>query len=228
MSLNIAVFVPEGITIASDTLSFIKNNGDDGYYSVVQRTFCIESRYILSFTGSGYINGLPYGYYINIFLSASRTNSIHCTHEFADLFRQFISRYLTAKEHETVYLAGYDEVCDNREPCLLLLDRGQITRLNYDEQQTQILYNYHAVGNSLWINKLILPTLFKDTVRRQEETFQAASIDFSKYSLATAIDFAHFLLDLTRKMDKMAQISPSVNEFYNTARLTPWEGAVLL
>lgn len=198
--------------------------GDDGYFSVVQRTFCIENRYILSFASDGYIKGLPCGYYINNFLSVYHSTTIRSTYQFVSLFQQFINQYLDG-EHIVAYFAGYDDNGVNRVPYLFLLDRGRITRLNYDEQNVQILYNYHAVGNSLWINKLILPTLFMDNAQGQEESFQAAAIDFSKYSLSIAVKFAHFLLDLTGKMDTLAQITPTVNKYYTTARLTPWDGA---
>ena len=227
MSLNIAVFVPEGITIVSDTLAFLKTNGDDGFPSSAQRTFCIDNRYILSFTGCNYINGMPYGYYVNSFLSTYHSVTIKSTFEFSDLFRKFINNHIP-NDDVPIYIAGYDEIENRREAFLYLIDKGKIIRLNYDDKGAQFLYNYHSIGNSLWINKLILPTTYSDEFNKQDEKFQAACIDFSKYSLMAAIDFAHFLLSTTYKMDSFAQINPTVNTQYTTAIITPWEDAKIL
>lgn len=48
------------------------------------------------------------------------------------------------------------------------------------------------IGRGLWINKLVLPVTFKDQQSDINESFEAAKIDFSKYSLDDAEKFAHF------------------------------------
>lgn len=225
MSLNIAVFVPEGIVISSDTLSFVKN-GDDGYFSVAERTFCLWNRYILSFAGNGYMDGLPYGYYVNAFLSEYHSHDVETTDCLMKLFSGFVMRCVPDNE-EVIYCAGYDAEGTRQIPCLWLWDKGQMARLNYDERCSQPLYNYHTVGNSVWINKLLLPTTFEDLVVNRKEEFLAADIDFSKYSISTAVEFAHFLLDLTGTMDVVTQRRITVNKSFTTACVVPVKGAYI-
>lgn len=225
--MNVAVFVPEGIAISSDSLAFLKND-DDGYMSAAKRTFCLWNRFILSFAGNGYIDGLPYGYYVNSFCISQEPDSIQSTKELAEIFGAFINKYYTDNSHDAMYFAGYDRDANSLKPVLLLSENTRIKRLNYNEKNSQILYNYHAIGNILWINKLFLPTTFKDSVTNREETFQAANIDFSKYSLSTAIDFSLFFFDLTRRMEVLAQLRPSINEIVTTALITPLDGALIM
>lgn len=226
MYLNVAVFVPEGIVLSSDTLAFVRN-GDDGYFSESQRTFCLWNRYILSFVGNGYIGGLPYGYYINDFMFKNRQVTFQSVIDFLRCFFEYIKDYPIDK-NEAIYCAGYDDNGIDLIPSLLLLERENIIRLNYDESNSQVLYNYHIVGNNLWINKLFLPTIFKDNVIGQEEEFQAASIDFSKYSIPAAVDFAHFLFSLTEQMDAIIQLRTTVNRKITTALITPLGKAYIL
>ena len=109
MSLNIAVFVPEGITIVSDTLAFLKTNGDDGFPSSAQRTFCIDNRYILSFTGCNYINGMPYGYYVNSFLSTYYSVTIKSDTHIAQM------DYMKTEEFSDYYSHRYKIEAKNAE-----------------------------------------------------------------------------------------------------------------
>jgi len=219
MPLNISVFVPEGIIVSSDTLAFVKN-GDEGYFSTAVRTFCLWDRYILSFAGEGYIDGMPYGYYISLFLKKNDSDRCQTVNDFAKLFIDFMGKY-SSLDKVIIYCAGYDISDTDFVPCLMLIDKGDIIRLNYDSDNSQVLYNYHVVGNSLWINKLFLSTTFVDNVICQKETFNAANIDFSKYSVKTAVDFSKFLFDLTGKMDLITQTRPSVNNEITVAVVTP-------
>lgn len=56
MGLNIAVFVPEGIVLSSDSLAFLRQN-DEGFEASSKRTFTVWNRFLVSFVGGGFING---------------------------------------------------------------------------------------------------------------------------------------------------------------------------
>lgn len=210
MGLNIAIFVPEGIILASDSLAFLRKD-DEGFEASSKRTFAIWNKYLVSFVGGGFICGKPYGYYIQDIESKGMSIQINCVKDFADYLFNFFRHFHNEDEEPlTVYIAGSS--IEESRLCheLYLIDRDSIIKLNESNGKDEV-YNYHMIGRGLWINKLVLPTTFEDKQSEVNESFEAAKIDFSKYSLDDAEKFADFLIRTTAEMDKFIQIRATVN-----------------
>lgn len=222
MGLNVAVFVPEGIVLAADSMAFIRSE-DEGYVSSSERIFSCIDRFVISFVGNGYVGDMPYGYIVNNLLSTGIDRNIS-TAEFAKKTNSFIS-HLKVEESLSVYVAGIDIIDNKVIPYLYLLDKGNVIRLNAtsEECDAHLFYNYHAVGQSLWINKLFLPTTFEDTHRQVTEEFAGANIDFRRFSLDQARSFAAFLVDTSAKMEVYTQMRPTINQCLSIAILKPFK-----
>lgn len=219
MGLNIAVFVPEGIVLSSDSLAFLRQD-DEGFEASSQRTFAVWDRFLVSFVGGGFINGKPYGYYIQEIESKRMSVQIGCVKDFVIyISKSFNNFHNEAEEPLTIYIAGSS--IEESRLCheLYLIDRDNILKLNAPNGKDEV-YNYHLIGKGLWINKLVLPTTFKDKQTEVNETFEAAKIDFSKYSLYDAEKFAHFLIRTTVEMDRFIQTRATVNLNVTTGIVT--------
>ena len=223
MGLNIAVFVPEGIVLSSDSLAFLRQE-DEGFMASSRRTFTIGGRYIISFVGNGFINGKPYGCFIqeieNRMPNLQKDTIEDFVNHISFLFKQF------QKEDEepiTVYVAGSSITASGLYNELFLIEQDKITKLNHLNGQE--VYNYHLIGHGVWSNKLILPTTFENEILDTKELFKAARIDFSKYSLEDAKKFARFLIRVTADMDKFTQTRASVDLNITTCIVTS-SGAV--
>lgn len=209
MGLNIAVFVPEGIVLSSDSLAFLRQN-DEGFEALSKRTFAVWNRFLVSFIGGGFINGKPYGYYMQDIESKRISNQISCVKDFVDYLSKFFKHFHNEEEPLTVYIAGSSIEESGIRHELYLIDCDSIIKLNEPNGKDEV-YNYHMIGRGLWINKLVLPTTFEDKLSKVNESFEAAKIDFSKYSLDDAAKFAHFLIRTTAEMDKFIQTRATVN-----------------
>lgn len=222
MGLNVAVFVPEGIVLAADSMAFIRTE-DEGYVSSSERIFSCLDRFVISFVGNGYVGDMPYGYIVNNLLSTGIDCNIS-TAEFAKKTNSFIFQ-LDVEESLSIYVAGIDIIANKVIPYLYLLDKGNVIRLNAttEECDAQLFYNYHAVGQSLWINKLFLPTTFEDTHWQVTEDFAGAKIDFRRFSLDQARSFAAFLVDTSAKMEVYTQMRPTINQCLSIAILKPFK-----
>ena len=222
MGLNVAVFVPEGIVLAADSMAFVRTE-DEGYFTSSERIFSCLDRFVISFIGNGYIGDMPYGYIVNNLLSIGLDSNIS-TAEFAKKTNSFISQF-EVEESLSIYVAGIDIIANKVIPYLYLLDKGNVIRLNAitEECDAHLFYNYHAVGQSLWINKLFLPTTFEDTNRQVTEEFVGANIDFRRFSLDQARSFAAFLVDISAKMEVYTQMRPTINQCLSIAILKPFK-----
>lgn len=219
MGLNIAVFVPEGIVLSSDSLAFLRQN-DEGFEASSKRTFTVWNRFLVSFVGGGFINGKPYGYYIQEI--ESKRNSIQIDHvkHFTEFFLEFFKHFHNENEEPfIVYIAGSSIEESRLHHELYLIDCDNVIKLNESNEKNEV-YNYHMIGRGLWINKLVLPTTFEDQQSEVNELFEAAKIDFSKYSLEDAEKFAQFLICTTAQMDKFIQTRATVNLNITTGTVT--------
>ena len=98
--------------------------------------------------------------------------------------------------------------------------------LNFTQYLNKIVYNYHFVGRSLWLNKLLLPTSY--TVEQENKIdFDSVDIDFSKYSLEDAVDFSKTFFRLSRELDNIAQVKQMVGEYLTIGILTTNGNVVL-
>lgn len=221
MGLNVAVFVPEGIVIASDSMAFVRSE-DEGFISSSERTFTCMNRFAVSFIGNGYVNDMPYGYILNSFL-ASYVDEDISTIGFTDKLKEFVSQFKT-EEPLCIYVAGIDLIENKVVPFLYLIDKGETVRLNAPTEQdsSQLFYNYHSIGQSLWINKLFLPTKFDDSNKETSEEFAGANIDFRRFSIEQAKSFALFLIETSANMEKISQMRPTINETITLATVLPF------
>lgn len=225
MGLNIAVFVPEGIVLSSDSLAFLRQD-DEGFEALSKRTFAVWNRFLVSFVGGGFINGKPYGYYVQEIECKRMSIRIECVKDFVNyLIKYFNLLHNKNEEPLTIYIAGSSikesGICHE----LYLIDRDNVVILNKSNGKDEV-YNYHMIGKGLWINKLILPTAFKDKQSGVNEVFEAAKIDFSKYSLDDAEMFANFLIRTTVEMDRFTQTRATVDLNVTTGVVTV-RGAII-
>lgn len=219
MGLNIAVFVPEGIVVASDSLAFLRQD-DEGFEASSKRTFAIWNRFLVSFVGGGFINGKPYGYYIQEVESKRKSIQVDCVKDFVVYLLKFFKHLLHEDEEPlTIYVAGSSIEDSSLRHELYLIDHDNIIKLNAPNGEEEV-YNYHLIGRGFWINKLVLPTTFEDKRLGVNELFEAAKIDFSKYSLYDAEKFAHFLIRTTAEMDEFIQTRATVNLNITTGIVT--------
>ncbi len=213
MSLAIAVFVPEGIIIASDGLAEFRNSeGDNGFLHFNQKMlFSFKNKYLICVQGNGYLQGLPYAFFVEKILALLGCKEYSDTYSFSEDFEITMKKYLNSDDILTCYIAGVD-VDSNAtfSPKIYLIDNGRNVLINCGQNDT-IVYNYHSIGRSLWLNKLLLPTTYVisegDYVK-----FDNVDIDFSKYSLSEAKDFAGHMIHLSSTMDRITQLKQMVGD----------------
>ena len=213
MGLAVTIFVPEGVVIVSDGLAEIRNaKSDNGFLQKKQKSiFSFKERFLLCVQGTGYINGLPYAYHINKVFKALGEEFFKTTKDFCSSFKEKISSVIPSQEQVVFYIAGIDTIGDtDPHPAVYLLDRNNLQVINQGNNN-EVVYNYHSFGRNLWINKLLLPTVFEQGKDEKIE-FDPLYIDFSKYSLNDAIEFGKTILEISYKMDNFAQLKQMVGE----------------
>lgn len=220
MGLAVVVFVPEGIVVVSDGLAEIKNaNSDNGFLQKKQKClFSFRERFLLCVQGGGYINGLPYAYYINHVLNAMDNLDFKSTEAFCMEFKNRIASIIPSEEQVVFYIAGIDNIENAKPvPVVYLLDNN--LHIINQSNNNEVVYNYHSFGRNLWINKLLLPTIFKQG-KDEYIDFGNCYIDFSKYSLYEAIEFGKSILEISYKMDKFTQLKQMVGEYVTVGYIT--------
>lgn len=227
MGLAIAVFVPEGIVIISDGIAEIKNSElDNGFLQRKQRTmFLYKDKYIVCTHGDGYSEGLPYAYYMEKFSHMIKLNSFASTKEFATMFTQFVLENIKENDKLMFYIAGIDDYeTDIPASVIYLVDRNNIIPINkgYDNNN---VFNYHSIGHNLWVNKLLLPTIFNDN-NGDIIPFDSVEIDFSKYSIEEAIDFSKEMIRLSHSLNYYAQIKELIGTSLYIGVLETFNGNV--
>jgi hypothetical protein len=219
MGLNVAVFVPEGIVLASDSLAFLRQE-DEGFLASSKRTFTIGGKFVISFVGNGYINGKPYGCVVQIIENIMTSQHKESTESFVNYINNFLKHIQQEGEESiTVYVAGSTVTDIGLCNELFLIEHNKVIKLNHSNGQGEV-YNYHLIGRSFWTNKLILPTTYEDEHSDTRDFFEEARIDFSKYSLEDAKNFACFLIRTTVDMDNFTQTRASVDLNITTCIVT--------
>ena len=219
MGLNIAVFVPEGIVLTSDSLAFLRQE-DEGFMASSKRTFTVWGRFLISFVGNGFISGKPYGCFVQEIENRLINLEKSSVEEFGNQINNYLKQYQKKDEEPIiVYVAGSSVTDLGLYNELFLIEQDKISKLNQPNGQEEV-YNYHLIGRGLWSNKLLLPTTFEDNHSDTKELFEAARIDFSKYSLEEAVNFSQFLIRTTADMDKFIQKRASVDLKITTCVVT--------
>lgn len=213
MGLAITVFVPEGVIIASDGIAEIKNSeNDNGFIQKKQKTmFSFANKYLICVQGLGYLQGLPYAFYIENILKCMKNNVFSSTKTFAESFSNSISKYITEYDRLAFYIAGVDEKeNEDTHTSVYLLDNKTLIEINKGDNGENV-YNYHSIGRNYWINKLLLPTVFT-TNNGEKIPFENVEIDFSKYSIDEAIDFSKTMINFSHAMDNYSQFREMIGE----------------
>lgn len=225
MAINIAVFVPEGIVLASDDFAEIRFKDDGFTNSHVSRTFILWDCYAISFLNVGYVNGLPIAFYINQWIG---------THQKSDfdnlqlLANEIVSYFQSlCKEFDIdFYLAGYEK--NYSHPTVLLQTKGERFSINLD-RDSNCVYNYHAVGRVEWLNKIMMASSYNDGHPKHPHNInnQPVEIDFSKYSMIDAANFANFIINTSRELDVFCQFKQSIGPNITMVLIQPYSGAKL-
>ena len=212
MGLSIAVFVPEGVVIACDGLAEIHNNkNDQGFLHKMQkRLFVFNDRYLVNIHGDGFIKGLPCAYYVNKIFKKLMQKQYDNTECFSTDFNNEFKKHVDSDERQSFYVVGLEQVDADSVPFVLLNENGNNMRINYGNDNN-IVYNYHTVGRSIWVNKLLLPTSYEISDSEKMD-FESVDIDFSKYSIGDAVDFSKTFISLTKKLDELVQLKQMVGE----------------
>ena len=108
MGLAVAVFVPEGIVLASDGLAEIRNSEKDkGFLHKRQETiFSYKDRFLICVHGGGYIKNRPYSYFIRQVFATLLSVDFNSTEDFAMLFKDTFYR-LVGNEENVYCWYGY-------------------------------------------------------------------------------------------------------------------------
>ena len=222
MGLSIAVFVPEGIVIASDGLAEIRNLSDDQSFlhKKQRRLFIFQNRFLVNIHGGGYAKGMPYAFYIEDVFSKLESTQFSTITDFATAFNFEMKSFLDDKQKLSFYVMGLeeDDKLHTPTPILLLWDNDHPSIINRSIDN-KIVYNYHSVGHGLWLNKLLLPTSF-EMGNGEKICFENVDIDFTKYSLEDAFDFSKDLFAISRTMDKIVQLKQMIGDYISYGIMT--------
>lgn len=220
MGLSIAAFIPEGIIISCDLLSEIKNSDDGFYQKANNKLFTVADRFVICIESDGFYKGLPISYYVRQISHRINCSDINTTGEFlatinTELTNTFPDINITA------YVGGIDYKNEGSfSPVLAMIEDGNIHIINMSED-SQPVYNYHAIGRSFWINKMMMETSAVD--ENDNIAFPRYDIDFSKYSCADAISFTSDLIKISAKMDRYCQMKPKIGDSVQTVALIAFE-----
>lgn len=225
MGLSIAVFVPDGIAIVSDGLAEIRNSEEDHSFlhKKQKRLFIYENKYVVNIQGKGFYKGLPYSYYVNDIFHILSQHEFGSVIDFASNFLNKLKEKLKSVEDIVMYIAGIDIVENEIIPAIYIIANNKIQPINQGKDG-RIVYNYHVIGHCYWINKLLLPSEYKND-NGDSLNFDGAYIDFSKYSLEEAIDFAKSMIYISSKMDYIAQLTQTIGETINVC-VIPTYGSI--
>lgn len=222
MAINIAIFVPEGMVIASDCLSFMRNVRDDGFsHTHTKRTFGLFNKYAISFCDNGYAQGLPYGYYVAKFQQDNWNLANQRPAEVASAFVKYLTDFHNLKDFDKFYIAGYDKLNNQSIPYVAFYESNELHVVNIDKDNNSV-YNFHAIGETYWLYKILLNT--KIIEDKSEVEFGNIDIDFTKYSIADAEEFAKSLILISAKLDYLAQFSNRIGENVTLATITLMQG----
>ena len=219
MGLSIAVFVPEGIVVGCDTQSRVVNS-DEGYIQKhQQKLFSFAGRFLVNIIGDVFYKETPCGVFVERAFQILRDRVFDTTHDFAVSLDEKLVTMIGTEQQISFYVAGIDSSKEKVfEPTVFLVEHNNITQVNHG-MDDKLVYNYHAVGCSVWIDKLILPTI-AHMGETEDISLDEARIDFSKYSLENSIEFVHSMLKISNKMDEFTQIRPRVGDHFSIGVLS--------
>lgn len=207
--------------MASDGLAAIRKS-DSGECSLQKKQrniFCYKNRFLVCAQGLGYINGIPYSYYVNWAFRTMASKEFSTTEEFCVGFKTQMAELLPQGERIMFYIAGMDQRKDlSYAPKVLLLDEKGYNIVNQGRDGESV-YNFHSAGCNHWVSKMLLPTVF-DPEQGPRVEFEKTDIDFSKYSLNEAIDFGKSMIEISCTMDRYVQTPQNIGEYVSIGCVT--------
>lgn len=145
--------------------------------------------------------------------------SFEKTEDFCLEFNNRFSQLCSENNRILFYVAGVDRLEDNSTSLVVYLVDDMKCQVINKSNNGDIVYNYHAIGRSMWINKLMLPTYFEAS-KEEKIKFEDLDVDFSKYSLEEAIEFGKSMLNISYKMDNFVQLKQMVGEYISVGYIT--------
>jgi hypothetical protein len=207
MALSIVLFVPGGIVMASDGLVEVRNLASDHEFLHKKQKTIYKSPlgYMVCAPCPTFIAGIPIAYHFE--KAIAHIKECQSTQNFAEQLSEELKKNNIPLENILFYVSGYT---DDSQQEVFMADRERIFKVN-EGANKEIVYNYHSVGRTVWMEKI----LFQTSCQFNDENidFMPADIDFSKYSLAEAVDFACFFIYTSRMIDQFAQLNQSIGEF---------------
>lgn len=220
MGLTVVAFTPDCITIGTDSLAEIRNN-ETIFYTESEKLFQIGGRYVVAIEGCQFHKGLPVSYYM-------RTGSIlnwqgSSARELAEfLLEEF--KQLFCDENIIAYVAGYDKEGAYLNPNIYMIHNEHVVSINRAHDGTHV-YNFHAIGRSHWINKLMMGT--EAEINGDRLAFDFVEIDFAKYSIDLTKSFVMSMLRLSVEMEKFSQKPPQIGGRSQIAIIHPTKGVFI-
>lgn len=216
MGLAVTVFTPEGIVVASDGLAEVRNDSHDQTYfhDKQKRLFVYQNKFAINIICDGYYQGLPYAYHIYRIFEEFNRLEFNSTYDFSTVLNNKICHYFEGINGFAIYVAGIDIDSTGRSlPSVYLVENNSVTQINKGINGN-IVYNYHTIGHSYWVNRLLMKMPSDNDMI--DDSNGDIDIDFSKFSLDEAVDFAITIIDVSRKMDIMAHLRRSIG---NTVKI---------
>lgn len=100
-----------------------------------------------------------------------------------------------------------------------MIENGLVNVINQNQEQDAV-YNFHTIGRNHWVNKIIMPAVLK--TGDEDITLPSFDIDFSKYSIKTAREFANEMINISEKMDYFSQLKPMIGGEHQEAIISPF------
>ena len=205
MGLTIVLFVPEGVVMASDGLAFNQNDiKDDEYAHKKQQSLILyRNKYLIGIPNHVFIHGILISYYIQKALNNLLSNID--INQFIDELVSELIKLGVPKEQIVFYIAGHNR---NFEYDLFLYDRDKLVNINTGNNGERV-YNFHSMGRTVWIDKLLYGIVEQP---EQSTEDQIINIDFSKYSIGDAVDFAYKMIAYSHDLDYFTQVKQIIGE----------------
>ena len=220
MGLTVSLFIPDAIVISTDSLTDVRYQDDGFYQRGIEKIYPIGNRFALVWEGNAFLNGLPFSYFVRPILKNISFESFKTVEDIAGYVFERL-RVIMPSEDLMGYVAGYDDVDNKMAPVVALIHNQQISIINKN-QSGEPVYNYHCIGRTHWVNKLLLPS--KLVLGDELMDLQPYDIDFSKYSTHMAVEFAQFLITMSQKQDEFSQLKPMIGGPLQTVVISPFEG----
>src|SRR3989344_4840832 len=213
MSLVIAVYVPEGIVMASDSRQSITAEGknpDGNEFKIetinsdnVAKTFLLEKQKVgISNFGADLLGGTPMASHIKKFVQEELSEGDDITTIPKKLLRYFRESFSNA--HTGIHIVSYKKKGQTSTPYVYYchIQKGELIRRNEGKMDNPIAYGATWSGQIDVLQGILQPTLIagpdgkQASINKPPIIWDAMSlqdaIDFSIYAIRTTIDTIRF------------------------------------